>query len=364
MTRVTAPYMEWAKTRPRPVVDLAGSNLEPCSLDDLPGAREAVDIAGESPDGYPPLVAAIAARHGVEADRVATAPGCSGANFLACAALLSPGDEVLVEHPFYDPMPAAARLLGAEVRTFPRRFEQAYDVDADAVAAALTPRTRLVLLSNPHNPSGALARPQSLAALAALAEERGFHVLVDEVYRDTVFEGRPAPAATLSPRFISASSLTKAYGLAALRCGWTLASPELTRKIRRARDLVDVWAPMPSDRLSVLAFSHLDRLAARARAIVEPNRAAVAAWLAGRPELECVDPRSTLAFPRLTGAADTDAFAAGLQAETGTAVAPGRFFGAPAHFRLAFGGNPDRVARGLQAISAYLERGRHHAGPA
>ncbi|HYX21301.1 MAG TPA: aminotransferase, partial [Thermoanaerobaculia bacterium] len=92
MTRVRAPYMEWAKGRPRPAIDLAGSNLAPCALDDLPGAREALDLAGESPEGWAPLVAAIAERHGVAPDRVATAGGCSGANFFAGAALLEPGD--------------------------------------------------------------------------------------------------------------------------------------------------------------------------------------------------------------------------------------------------------------------------------
>src|SRR5262249_46302552 len=136
VTRARAPYMEWAKSRPRPAIDLAGSNLAACSLDDLPGAREALDLAGESPEGYPPLVAAIADRPGVAPDRVATARGCSGANFFACAALLDPGDEVVVETPFYDPLPASARLLGAEVRTFPRRAEDGWDLDPDAVAAA------------------------------------------------------------------------------------------------------------------------------------------------------------------------------------------------------------------------------------
>lgn len=355
MTRAAAPYMEWAKARPRPEIDLAGSNLYGCTLDDLPGAREAVDIAGESPEGYVPLVEAIAGRYGVDAGNVATAPGCSGANFLACAALLEAGDEVLVEHPFYDPLPAAARLLGASVNTFERRFEDGYDVDADRVAAALTPRTRLILLSSPHNPSGALARPESLRAIGALAEKRGIHVLVDEVYLDTVFDGRPSPAAKLSPAFVTTNSLTKAYGLASLRCGWTLAAPDVTRRIRRARDLVDVWAPMPSDRLSVVAFANLDALADRARGIVEPNRAAVAAWLAGRPDLVCVPSRATIAFPRLVGTDDAGPFAERLFARTGTAVAPGRFFGFPAHFRLAFGGRPDRVTAGLAALSATLD---------
>jgi aspartate/methionine/tyrosine aminotransferase len=355
VTSVRAPYMEWAKSRPRPAIDLAGSNLVPCTLDDLPGAREALDIAGESPFGYPPLVAAIAERHGVTADRVATAGGCSGANFLACAALLEPGDEVLSETPFYDPMPAAARLLGATVRTFARRFEDGYDLDPAAVRAALTPRTRLVLISNPHNPSGALARPESLAAVGELAAGRGIAVLVDEVYRETVLEGRPAPAATLSPAFVSTSSLTKAYGLASLRCGWTLACAELTERIRRVRDLVDNWAPMPSDRLAVVAFRNLDALAARARSIIEANAVNVSRWLAARPDVECVAPRATLAFPRLKGVADAGPLVEELFARTGTAVTPGLYFGAPAHFRIAFGGAPDRVARGLEELSAFLD---------
>ncbi len=355
MTRVRAPYMEWAKSRPKPAIDLAGSNLAACSLDDLPGARDAVDIAGESPEGYPPLVAAIASRHGVAPERVATAGGCSGANFLACAAILEPGDQVVCERPFYDPIPAAARLLGAEVRWFDRRFEDGWDLDPDAVAAALTPRTRLILLSNPHNPSGALARPDSLAAVGALAAARGIRVLVDEVYRDAVLEDRPPPAATTSDAFVSTSSLTKAYGLASLRCGWAIAPPELARRIRRVRDVVDVWAPMPSDRIAVVAFRNLDALAGRTAAIVRENRAGAAAFLASRPDLEAVAPAATLAFPRLRGVSDAGPFAEALFARTGIAVAPGHFFGAPAHFRIALGGPPEMVARGLEGMSRFLD---------
>jgi len=349
--------MEWAKSRPRPLIDLAGSNLDPCRLDDLPGAREALELEGESPDGYAPLVEAIAGAHGVSPDRVATGSGCSGATFLACAALLDPGDEVLVESPFYDPMPAAARLLGAEIRTFERRSETGWDIDPDAVTAALTPRTRLVMVSNPHNPSGTLATAESLRALGELALRRGFAVLVDEVYRDTVLENRPAPAATRCPAFVSVSSLTKAYGLASLRCGWTIATPEWTHRIRRARDLVDVWAPIPSDRLAVVAFRHLAALAERAREIIVANQAAVIRWLETRTDLACVPPRSTLAFPRLRGVEDCGPFVDRLFAATGTAVAPGRFFRAPAHFRIAFGGAPRAVAAGLISIASHLDAG-------
>ncbi|HSP95368.1 MAG TPA: pyridoxal phosphate-dependent aminotransferase [Thermoanaerobaculia bacterium] len=355
MTVSRAPYMEWARHRPSPEVDLAGSNLLPCTLDDLPGAREALDIAGESPDGYPPLVDAIASRYGVAPDCVATAGGCSGANFLACAAILETGDEVLIEHPAYDPLAAAARMLGATVRFFERRFEEGYVPDADRVAAALTSRTRLVILSSPHNPSGVLASPESLDALGRVAEKAGVHVLVDEVYLDAALGEKHPPAACLSPAFISSNSLTKSYGLASLRCGWTLASPEITHRIRRARDIVDVWGPIPADRLSVLAFQHLGRLAKRARALIEPNSRLVSDFLAAHAELECVPSRATIAFPRFRDGRDAGPFIQRLFENHSVAVAPGRFFDSPAHFRLSFGGATEMVRRGVDAIAHCLD---------
>jgi aspartate/methionine/tyrosine aminotransferase len=348
--------MEWAKSRPRPTYDLAGSNLAACTLDDLPGAREEVDLAGESPDGYPPLVEAIAAHFGLSPDRIATAGGCSGANFLAFAALLDSGDEVLVESPGYDPLPAAAWMLGAAVARFERRYEDGYAIDARRIEAAIGPHTRMIVVTNPHNPSGALASGEQMRELANLADRTGVLVLVDEVYLETIFDGRPAPAATLSPRLISTNSLTKAYGLASLRCGWTIAAPDLTEKIRRARDVMDVWGPIPADRISVLAFRHLPSLSRRTRRIVETNGSMVRRFLAGRPELECAPFASTLAFPRLRGSEDAGPFVERLLTETGTAVVPGRFFDSPAHFRLSFGGRSEEVEKGLTAIGGVLDR--------
>lgn len=358
MALARAPYMEWAKTRPAPSVDLAGSNLAACTLADLPGAREAIDLGGDSPDGYPPLLAAIAAAYGVTPDRVATAGGCSGANFLACAALLDAGDDVLVESPAYDPLPAAARMLGANVRFFERRFEEGYALDVERVEAAMTPRTRLVILSSPHNPSGALASRNALETLGRIAASRGVHILVDEVYRDCVLTKRPAPAATLSPAFISSNSLTKAYGLSSLRSGWTLASPEVTRRIRRARDIVDVSGPMPADRLAVLAFANLKALSLRARRLIEANARLVGTFLESHSDLECVPSSATIAFPRFRDRRDTGPFAERLMSQHRVAIVPGAFFDAPAHFRISFGLPTEKLERGLDALSRCLDAGR------
>jgi aspartate/methionine/tyrosine aminotransferase len=347
--------MEWAKSRAVPAVDLAGSNLLACTLEDLPGAREAVDLTGENADGYPPLLETIAARYGVKPDQVATAAGCSGANFLACAALLEVGDEVLVESPAYDPLPAAARMLGATISTFPRRFQERYGIDAARVAAAVTPRTRVVVISNPHNPSGALASDDEMRALGRICDRAGIHVLVDEVYLETVLDRRPAPAATLSSVFVSTDSLTKAFGLSTLRCGWTLASPEVTERIRRARDIVDGSGAIPAERLAHVAFQNLDRLAERTHKLVEENSRLVRSFLESRKELEWVASSATIVFPRFRDGRDADPFVRRLLAQYGVAVVPGRFFDAPSHFRISFGGSTADLTKGLERLSRCLD---------
>src|SRR4051812_45740673 len=210
--RYYAPYMEWAKTRPTPEIDLAGSNILACSLDDLPAARDAVALSGANDDGYRPLMEAIAARYGVDVDRVTTASGTSGANFLVCGALLEPGDDVLVERPGYDPLLGAARMFGARTIRFDRTFDQGFALDPDRVGRVLTPRTRLIVVTHPHNPTGVAADAAALDAIGRMAERVGAHVLVDEVYLDVTNASAP-PAASRADAFITTSSLTKSYGL-------------------------------------------------------------------------------------------------------------------------------------------------------
>jgi len=351
-----APYMEWAKTRTRAAWDLSGSNLLGCTLDDLPEARDALELTGSNDEGYAPLVEAIARRYGVMANRIALANGTSGANFLVCAALLAPGDDVLVERPGYDPLLAASGMMGANIVRFERRFEDRYALDPDAVRATLTPRTRLIILTNTHNPTGVLASDEALEAVGRLAATAGAHVLVDEVYLEATLQPNVTPAAVRSEVFITTNSLTKAYGLSGLRCGWVLASPAIAHRIRRTRDAVDGTGVFPAEKIAAVAFAHLDRLAARARRLLERNGAATRAFLENRHELEWVAPTGgSIVFPRLRGSTDAEPFVNRLLAEYQTSVAPGRFFEAPAHFRIAFGGKPETVAGGLARIGRALD---------
>jgi aspartate/methionine/tyrosine aminotransferase len=353
-----APYLLWAKTRAPASIDLAGSNLLACSIDDLPGARDAVDVTAANDNGYAPLVEAIAAHYGLDQARVVPGAGCSGANFVAIAALVGPGDDVLVERPAYDPLIGACRLMGARVRHFDRRYEDGYRLDPGAVEAALTPRTRLVIVTSPHNPSGCLVEHAALAAVGELMVPRGW-VLVDEVYLDAanLVAGRPAThgsAAHLDGPFLVTSSLTKSYGLAGLKCGWTIASRNNAERLRRTRDLVENAGSAPADRLGAHAFAGLDRLAARATDIVSRNHARARALFDAHGGLSLAAPiQASIAFPRVT-AADGDAFADRLLEAEGVAVAPGSFFGEPANVRLSLAGHPDTVAEGLDRIGRFL----------
>ena len=178
------------------------------------------------------------------------------------------------------------------------------------------------------------------------------------MYLDTAVAGTARPAAATSPVFVSTSSLTKSYGLAGLRCGWVLAHPDVAESVARARDIVDGTGAFPAERLSVLAFSLLDRLAARARRLLEANGRTMRAFLESQPELEYVWPSAgTVVFPRIRGVDDAGPFVERLAREFETDVVPGRFFQAPAHFRVGFGGRPEVLADGLSQL------GRALAGP-
>jgi len=351
--RFHAPYMEWAKTRPAPEFDLAGSNILACSLDDLPGAREAMALSGANDNGYQPLMDAIAARYGVAADRVTTATGTAGANLLAFAALLEPGDEVLVERPGYDPLLGAARLLGATTTRFERRFEDGYALDPDLVRRAITPRTTVVVITTPHNPSGVVADGAAVDEIGRLAARQGAVVLVDEVYKDLTGDTSP-PAAMRGDVFVTTSSLTKSYGLSSLRAGWVIASERVAARARRARDVVDGTGSIVAERLAVLAFAQLERLHARARMQLARNKAVVDDFLAAHPQLEYAPSAATIVFPKIRGLQDADPLVERLMREHRTAVGPGRFFDAPAHFRIGYGGDTDKLRGGLDRLERLL----------
>ena len=349
-------YMEWAKTRSQARFNLASSGVAELPMAELPVRLEDLELTGPSFYGYPPLQERLAKKAGVSAECVVAATGTSMANYLALSAFLEPGDAALVEEPTYGPLVDAASYLGAEVRRFPRRSENGFAIDPADVERALTPRTRLVVLSNLHNPSNALVGEEEMRRIGELAGRAGARVLVDEVYLDALFERAPRSAFVLDPeRFVVTSSLTKAYGLGGLRCGWIVADPSSARRIWRLNDL---FASVPShaaEKLSIVALDHLAPIAARAKALLDGNRATLQRFFDGRAELEV--PRlqaGMIAFPHLRRGS-VDALCAVLRDKYDTTVVPGRFFGRSDHFRISYGCRPETLAGGLKGLGTALD---------
>lgn len=350
-------YMTWAKYHAGGQYNLANSGILGCSLSDLTITLDDVQINGPNHEGYAPLKEAIATRYAVDSDCVVTAQGTSMANFLTMATLLEPGDEVLIEQPAYDPFLAAASYLGASIKRFSRRFENGYQLDLDELKNALSPQTKLIVLSNPHNPSGVNLNANTLAQVGDLAAVVDAKVLVDEVYRDILFDEAEPVALHLGKHFITTSSLTKAYGLSGLRCGWILCEPELAERMRRMNDLFGAVGSMPSDSLALAAFRQLDRLLARTRSIMEPNQYLIRNFLQTHEDyLEYVLPKhSMIVFPGLKKLTDSEALHNMLR-QYETSIVPGKFFEDARHFRLGFAVQPADVETGLGYLSKTLQQ--------
>jgi hypothetical protein len=245
--------------------------------------------------------------------------------------------------------------LRADVRTFERRPDEAWALDPERVAAAIGPRTRLVVLTDLHNPSSALADQAVVLAIAEAADKVGATVFIDEVYRELTFgDGRARTAFQADRNIVAVSSLTKAYGLSGLRCGWILAPPPLAERMRRLNDLYGVHPPHVAERMSVVAFDRLPELRARADAMIEANRAAYRELLAGHPRLEqTVFDQGTTVFPRLLDGDVDDLFRRAVD-DFEASFVPGRFFYRPDRLRIGLGGDPEPTRIGMERLAAAL----------
>ena len=347
-------YMLWAKTQGRAKFNLATSGVGSFPLRDLPVTIEQLEINGDSTYGYAPLQNAIAKKSGVDPDCVVAAAGTSMANHLAMAAIIDPGDEVLIEYPTYELITSTARYLGAAVKHFARTEESGYALDPSEVRRAITPNTKLIDLTNLHNPSSVPAPESALREVGDLAHSVGAHVLVDEVYLDAVYVDTPKPSFHLGPEFVVTSSLTKVYGLSGLRCGWILAQPVLARAMWRLNDLFASIPAHPAELLSVIALEHLDAIGDRARKVVEADRVLLSEFLARQNVVSAPHTKfGTTAILRLNHG-KVEPFLTRLREEYETTAVPGRFFGLPNHFRIGMGVDTEMFREGLERIGDAL----------
>lgn len=354
-TEIRSAYLEWAKLRSSAKFNLATSGLDGFPLAKLPVKIEDFEISIGGSYGYPPLQERLARRNDVSPDCIVAANGTSMANHLAMAALVEPGDEVLIEQPAYDPLLMVAEYLGATVRRFPRRIEDGFVLDPREVERHITPRTRLVVVTNLHNPSGARTPDSRLRLIGEIAQSRSAHVLVDEVYLEACFDPQARSAFHLGSNFIVTSSLTKAFGLSGLRCGWIIAPRPLAERMWRINDLYGVIPAHVAELLSVVALDNLREIEKYARTRLEANRPILQQFLRSRRDLFAISAeQGTTAFPQLASG-KADALCQLLREKYETSVVPGRFFEMANHLRIGIGGRTETLEEGLKRLGKALD---------
>jgi aspartate/methionine/tyrosine aminotransferase len=349
-------YLLWARRYYGKVeYDLASSGMTRVTHAELgdPGPLD-------DPRGDARYRAAIARFNDVTSDEAQPALGTTHALWLAYAALLSPGDDVLVEEPSYEPVWRIAEYAGARVVRFERSAKDGYAIDPARVAAAITPRTRLISVTNLHNPTGVRAKVDALQEVAKIAEGRGAYLLVDEVYApfddlveaDGVWRGS---ARKVAPNVIAVSSLTKCFGVGIDRVGWLLGAPDVVRRAQGAIIASCGDLPLVHANFAAHAMTRVPWLASRAKEILRGKRDVVANWVRTRPDLAWSAPKSGLfGFAKNAHAGDLLPLVERAAKEHGVLVAAGSFFGVPNGFRLSLSISREKLEEGLARLGRGL----------
>jgi len=353
-------YMTWAKAMPKARSNMARSGLDPCPPALLRLPARALGTHHAAGYGWPPLLRALGRRYRVAANRVLTVSGgTSLANWVACAAALDgagDGAEVIVERPTYEPLLRIPEAMGAEIRRLDRWFAEGWAIDPERLASLVTPRTRLAILTNLHNPSGARIDPAALRECARILARAGAWLLVDEVYLECLFGDRTESSVHAWTNVITTNSLTKAYGLDGLRAGWILGPREIIRKAGLIHDLLGVNGVAPGEAMTLAALRRLPAIRRRARGILGPNLETVRRFFERETRLEAhLPPGGNVLFARLPEGIDSDRFARHVLRRYDTLIVPGRFFESPRFVRLSFGCAPAALAHGLRSLSRTLD---------
>ena len=312
---------------------------------EVPGSRE--------------LRGAIAGSYeGIEADEVLTLAAAEEGIFITSHALLDRGDHAVIEVPCNGSAIELARSTGADVSVWQRRHEDGWTHDLDALEKLLLPRTKLIYINSPHNPTGTQMDPTTFARVLELAAEREVVLLSDEVYRGLEHDpgARLAAACDRYRGAITLGTVSKAYGLPGLRVGWLASRDrELLERVKEVKLYTTICSPAPSELLVALAVRHSDRLIGASRELLLSNLPVLDAFLERRRDtFEWVRPTAApIGFARVAGQDDVHEWCERIAADASVLLLPGSVYGQPTHVRLGFGraNLPQAVAR----LDQYLE---------
>jgi hypothetical protein len=339
------------------VYPLAAAEL----LDD-PAAREK---ALSTPLAYPPtqggeeMRAHIATQYpGATPDNVLATCGCSEANYICTWALVEPGDDVIFLEPNYLQINSVAQSFGANVKAFHLREDLRWAPDLDELRRAVTPKTRLIAVCNPNNPTGAVMSESTINEICAIASKSGAWLLADEVYRGAELNGQTSP--TFYGRYervLCTAGLSKAYGLPGLRTGWIVGPADFIQKAWGYHDYTSIGPAMLTDILATIALepARRERIFARTRKLLQTNYPVVHDWVASHnSRITHVPPSAgAIALVGLPGT-DTAALAKTLLERASVLIVPGEQFALPGYLRVGFGYSGESLRKALARMDSYL----------
>ncbi len=345
------------------------NNLSESSVSDRRVADLGVDLAGLTllygpHRGEPALCELIAAQSGwpdLPPACVLTTTGAAGALFIVATSLLKPDSHLVVVRPNYATNIETPRAIGCEISYLDLDFDSGFRLDVAAVEAALRPNTAYISLTCPHNPTGQMLPWTDLERVGQLAERHGCRVLVDETYRDLAYADPYPCAAGLSDRFISVSSVSKAYGIPGVRTGWLITrDPKLQTVFLAAKEQIGICGSVIDEALALAALRERETWLPLSQRRIREHLQVMRDWISREPRVEWVAPQGgVVCFPRLRGGPGFSAarFYASLLARHGTYVGPGHWFERPdTYMRIGFAWpTRDELAAGLAGISAALE---------
>jgi aspartate/methionine/tyrosine aminotransferase len=346
--------------------NLSESGVQPLSVHELLELARAnsaslldVRLGYGQANGTDLLRSRIAALYaGATPDQVLVTTGSSEANFLLCWRLLEPGDRIAILLPNYLQTWGLARTVGAEVRGFGLPDERGWGAFAADLDAAITAGTKLVVVTNPHNPTGHVLAPEARRAITERAAAVGAWLLADEVYQGAELEGPLTPSFWgSSDRVIVVNGLSKAYGLPGLRIGWLVAPAAFTAEVWARHDYTTIGPAGASDHLAAIALDPAvrERLLERTRRILRENYPVLEAWLRGFGDTFTWRPprAGAICWVRYRQAVGALEIVERMRAEHNVLLVPGDHFGVPGHLRFGYG----EEARYLRAALAETERG-------
>jgi aspartate/methionine/tyrosine aminotransferase len=343
--------------------NLSESGVHPMTVAELLDPSDREEILGErllyvQSNGSEALRAAVAALYpGADARNVVVTNGTAEANYISIWRLVEPGDEVVMMLPNYMQIWGVVRGQGATVVPWKLREEKAWAPDVDELSRILTPRTRLVVVCNPNNPTGSILTRDAMREIVDRTARSGAWLLVDEVYRGAEREGEETPTFWgMYDRLLVTCGLSKAYALPGLRIGWVVGPAQTIAELWGRKDYLTISPGALSDVLARKALRPdvRARILARTRGILRANYPALEEWVSGHgDELRMVPPRAgAIAYARYAWPVNSTELVTRLRDEHGVLVVPGDHFGMDHYLRIGFGNEPADLRAGLARIDA------------